>query len=153
MIAIGDGRNDIIWGHGHGYGLYWEERRDDNRDGSTNWRHHLIDDKISQFHSLAWEDLDNDGRVDGWFTNGMVRELHGADLTQKMLTRESLGERVRIARASRTSMTNASPGSRSTMKLTTQSPQAVLARITQVSQLISMASITPPPRQPGGADA
>ena len=58
----GDGRNDIIWGQGHNYGLFWEERRDDNRDGSTNWRHHTIDDKFSQAHCLAWEDIDNDGK-------------------------------------------------------------------------------------------
>jgi hypothetical protein len=58
----GDGRNDVIWGHGHNYGLYWEERRDDNKDGTINWRHYLIDDKISQAHVLLWEDLDNDGQ-------------------------------------------------------------------------------------------
>jgi hypothetical protein len=81
MIVVdlnGDGRNDIIWGHGHGYGLYWEERRDDNRDGSTNWRHHLIDDKISQFHSLAWEDLDNDGKPE-LITGRRVRAHSGGD--------------------------------------------------------------------------
>jgi hypothetical protein len=50
--------------------------------------------------TVLFEDLDNDGRVDGWFTNGMVRELHSTDLTQRMLTRESLAERVRIAKAS-----------------------------------------------------
>jgi hypothetical protein len=64
MVVVdlsGDGRNDIIWGHGHNYGLYWEERRDDNRDGSTNWRHHVIDDKFSQAHDLVWEDIDKDG--------------------------------------------------------------------------------------------
>lgn len=58
----GDGHNDLIWGHGHNFGLYWEERRDDNKDGSTNWRHHLIDDRFSQPHALAWEDLDKDGQ-------------------------------------------------------------------------------------------
>ena len=67
MIVVdlnGDGRNDIIWGQGHNYGLYWEERRDDNRDGSTNWRHHLIDDRFSQPHCLVWEDIDRDGKPD-----------------------------------------------------------------------------------------
>lgn len=67
MIVVdlnGDGRNDFIWGHGHNYGLYWEERRDDNKDGSTNWRHWLIDDKVSQNHVLVWEDIDNDGKPD-----------------------------------------------------------------------------------------
>jgi hypothetical protein len=58
----GDGHNDLLWGHGHNFGLYWEERRDDNKDGSTNWRHHLIDDRFSQPHALAWEDLDKDGQ-------------------------------------------------------------------------------------------
>lgn len=65
MIVVdltGDGRNDFIWGHGHGYGLYWEERRDDNKDGTTNWRHNVIDDKVSQMHCLVWEDIDNDGK-------------------------------------------------------------------------------------------
>lgn len=58
----GDGKNDIIQGHGHNYGLWWEEQRDKNKDGSTNWRTHLIDDRFSQPHALAWVDLDNDGQ-------------------------------------------------------------------------------------------
>jgi hypothetical protein len=58
----GDGRNDIIWGQGHHYGLWWEERKDDNKDGSTNWRQHLIDDDFSQAHALVWHDIDGDGR-------------------------------------------------------------------------------------------
>lgn len=74
----GDGRNDIIWGHGHGYGLYWEERRDDNKDSSTNWRHHLIDDRFSQPHVLAWEDLDNDGQPE-LITGRRVRAHSGGD--------------------------------------------------------------------------
>jgi hypothetical protein len=70
--------NDIIWGHGHGYGLYWEERRDDNRDGSTNWRRHLIDDRISQAHGLVWEDIDRDG-VPELITGRRVRAHSGND--------------------------------------------------------------------------
>jgi hypothetical protein len=49
--------------------------------------------------TVGLEDLDNDGWVDCWFTNGMVRELHSADLTARMLTRESMAERIRIAKA------------------------------------------------------
>jgi hypothetical protein len=74
----GDGRNDFIWGHGHNYGLYWEERRDDNKDGSTNWRHNLIDDKISQAHCLVWEDIDNDGKPD-LITGRRVKAHSGND--------------------------------------------------------------------------
>ncbi|HSI62892.1 MAG TPA: VCBS repeat-containing protein [Candidatus Saccharimonadia bacterium] len=74
----GDGRNDIIWGNGHNYGLWWEERRDDNKDGSTNWRTSLIDDKFSQPHALAWEDLDNDGQPE-LITGRRVRAHSGND--------------------------------------------------------------------------
>lgn len=81
MLVIdltGDGRNDVIWGHGHNYGLYWEERRDDNKDGSTNWRHNLIDDKISQAHCLVWEDIDNDGQPE-LITGRRVKAHSGKD--------------------------------------------------------------------------
>lgn len=56
-----DGRNDLVWGDGHNYGLYWHEQLEPRKDGTTVWKHHLIDKKISQMHALAWEDLDNDG--------------------------------------------------------------------------------------------
>lgn len=81
MVVVdltGDGRNDIIWGHGHNYGLYWEERRDDNKDGSTNWRHYVIDDKVSQNHFLAWEDIDKDGKPE-LITGRRVRAHSGND--------------------------------------------------------------------------
>jgi hypothetical protein len=73
-----DGRNDIIRGHGHNYGLYWEERRDDNKDGSTNWRNHLIDDRFSQPHALVWEDIDNDGQPE-LITGRRVKAHSGND--------------------------------------------------------------------------
>jgi hypothetical protein len=74
----GDGRNDLIWGHGHNFGLYWEERRDDNKDGSTNWQHHLIDDRFSQPHALVWEDIDNDGQPE-LITGRRVKAHNGND--------------------------------------------------------------------------
>ena len=57
-----DGRNDLVWGDGHNYGLYWHEQLKPRADGTTVWKHHMIDKKISQMHALAWEDLDNDGK-------------------------------------------------------------------------------------------
>ncbi|MEX1116617.1 MAG: VCBS repeat-containing protein [Akkermansiaceae bacterium] len=57
-----DGRNDIIWGNGHNYGLYWMEQLEAQSNGATTWRQRLIDDKFSQAHALAWEDLDGDGK-------------------------------------------------------------------------------------------
>lgn len=57
-----DGRNDILWGDGHNYGLYWYEQLEPQSDGATTWRQRLIDKKFSQSHALAWDDVDNDGQ-------------------------------------------------------------------------------------------
>ncbi|HWA85003.1 MAG TPA: VCBS repeat-containing protein [Opitutus sp.] len=50
--------------------------------------------------SVRLEDLDNDGRLDAFFTNGMVRELNNVDLVARTTAAESPGERVRIMQAS-----------------------------------------------------
>jgi hypothetical protein len=50
--------------------------------------------------SVRFEDLDQDGWLDVFFTNGMVRELHGQDLMQRQLKAESPSERIRVAHAS-----------------------------------------------------
>ena len=73
-----DGRNDVIWGDGHNYGLYWMQQREPASDGSTNWRMHLIDKKFSQAHTMAWEDLDGDGRPE-LITGKRVRAHSGKD--------------------------------------------------------------------------
>ena len=74
----GDGRSDIIWGDGHNYGLYWEEQRAPDADGTTNWRQHLIDKSFSQPHALAWEDIDRDGQPE-LITGKRVRAHSGKD--------------------------------------------------------------------------
>lgn len=56
----GDGRNDIIWGKGHDYGLYWLEQGEPIGD-STTWTKHIIDESWSQVHAMLWTDLDGDG--------------------------------------------------------------------------------------------
>jgi hypothetical protein len=56
-----DGRNDLLWGRGHNYGVYWWEQGEPTSDGTTTWTEHLIDDSWSQAHSMAWADLDGDG--------------------------------------------------------------------------------------------
>jgi len=50
--------------------------------------------------SVRLEDLDNDGRVDAYFTNGVMRELHNIDLLQKMGMKESMADRIKIMNAS-----------------------------------------------------
>ncbi len=54
-----DGKLDLIYGQGHGYGLYWLEQA-----GSTaapRWIRHTIDESFSQSHALALVDIDGDG--------------------------------------------------------------------------------------------
>lgn len=50
-----DGRNDIIYGEAHSYGLYWMERM---ADGS--WKKHTIDESWSQVHVIQLLDIDED---------------------------------------------------------------------------------------------
>lgn len=57
----GNGRNDIIWGMGHDYGLYWMEQGEPIGD-STTWTQHSIDQSWSQVHAMTWADLDGDGQ-------------------------------------------------------------------------------------------
>lgn len=57
----GDKLADIIYGHGHSYGLYWLEQRRD-REGKRTWTRHVIDESYSQIHNVKLVDLDGDGK-------------------------------------------------------------------------------------------
>ena len=59
----GDGRNDLVFGNGHDYGLMWYHG-DGIVDGTFTFTKHVIDKSYSQVHSLAWADVDGDGRED-----------------------------------------------------------------------------------------
>jgi enediyne biosynthesis protein E4 len=50
--------------------------------------------------AVRFEDLDNDGRLDLFVTNGMHREPHNADLMARIAAAESTAEKIRIERAS-----------------------------------------------------
>ncbi|RYF91414.1 MAG: VCBS repeat-containing protein, partial [Chitinophagaceae bacterium] len=56
-----DGLSDMIVGQGHGYGLDWYEQKVDKNTKARTWIKHEIDPKNSQFHTLIWEDIDDDG--------------------------------------------------------------------------------------------
>jgi len=56
-----DGLTDVIYGHGHSYGLYWLEQRKDS-SGKRAWTKHVIDESYSQIHNTKLVDLDGDGR-------------------------------------------------------------------------------------------
>ncbi|MEW6236734.1 MAG: VCBS repeat-containing protein [Candidatus Omnitrophota bacterium] len=55
----GDGLNDIVWGLGHDYGLYWLQQG--KKDGERTWTKHLIDKSWSQPHYIWIGDLKGDG--------------------------------------------------------------------------------------------
>jgi len=56
-----DGINDVIWGKGHDYGLYWWEGQGVDAKGEPQWKEHIIDESFSQAHALHWADVDGDG--------------------------------------------------------------------------------------------
>ena len=67
MLVIdvnGDGLNDIIYGHGHTYGLGWLEQTRANDGAAREFREHEIAVLPGQFHTLVLADVNQDGHVD-----------------------------------------------------------------------------------------
>jgi hypothetical protein len=60
----GDGLNDVIYGAGHDYGLFWLEQGKPGPDGKRTWTQHVIDKSWSQVHPLTLADLSGDGVPD-----------------------------------------------------------------------------------------
>ncbi|MGH9353731.1 MAG: FG-GAP repeat domain-containing protein, partial [Terriglobia bacterium] len=58
----GDGKMDLIYGHGHAFGLYWLEQK--SSGGRRAWERHLIDDSFSEVHALKLADIDGDGELE-----------------------------------------------------------------------------------------
>ncbi|MGB6222096.1 FG-GAP repeat domain-containing protein [Haloferula sp.] len=73
----GDGLNDLIWGKGHDYGLFWWESTG-IKDGKFTWKEHLIDKSYSQPHTLHLADLTGDGQEE-LITGKRVRAHNGKD--------------------------------------------------------------------------
>jgi hypothetical protein len=59
-----DGDNDLIYGNGHNYGIFWWENVGKDGDGEIEWEKHEIDSSFSQAHALAWADISGDGEPD-----------------------------------------------------------------------------------------
>lgn len=57
-----DGLNDLIVGQGHGYGLDWYEQKREKK--IIKFVQHAIDPFQSQYHTMAWADIDNDGQME-----------------------------------------------------------------------------------------
>ncbi len=77
----GDGRNDIVTGNAHDYGVFWLEQ---NAGGTFEIR--MIDDSWSQPHAITMVDLNKDGRLD-FLTGKRFMAHNGKDPGE----REALG--------------------------------------------------------------
>ena len=74
----GDGKNDLIWGNGHDYGVFaWVSKGFDDK-GNFLYDEVKIDDSFSQAHALHFADLDGDG-VDELITGKRVYGHNGRD--------------------------------------------------------------------------
>jgi hypothetical protein len=71
-----DGKLDLIYGQGHGYGLYWLEQA--GTPAHPKWIRHTIDESFSQSHALAMLDLDGSGTPE-LVTGKRYRGHSGAD--------------------------------------------------------------------------
>ncbi len=67
----GDGLNDMLYGMGHDYGLYWwrqtageSQASGEKKAATLQFEKHLIDKNFSQPHALAMADIDQDGKLD-----------------------------------------------------------------------------------------
>ena len=76
-----DGKNDLIVGQGHNFGLDWYEQRP-GKAGKINWVKHPIDPYGSQYHTMEWVDLNGDGNPE-LVTGQRYRAHNGNDPGEK----------------------------------------------------------------------
>ncbi|TKK71853.1 VCBS repeat-containing protein [Ilyomonas limi] len=72
-----DSKMDLIVGQGHDYGLDWYEQKTD-QSAKRIWVKHPIDPFHSQYHTMEWADIDNDGQME-LITGKRYRAHNGAD--------------------------------------------------------------------------
>ena len=73
-----DGLSDLIVGQGHDYGLFWYEQKTATKKQKSQWIKHAIDPYNSQYHSMEWTDIDQDGENE-LITGKRYRAHNGKD--------------------------------------------------------------------------
>ncbi|MEB2784925.1 FG-GAP repeat domain-containing protein [Algoriphagus persicinus] len=71
-----DGMADLIVGQAHGFGLFWLEQKKEGE--KRNFVKHEIDPFQSQYHTMEWVDIDNDGQNE-LITGKRYRAHNGKD--------------------------------------------------------------------------
>jgi hypothetical protein len=71
-----DGLADLIVGNAHSYGLHWYEQK--KSGNSITFVKHAIDPYQSQYHTMEWVDIDNDGEME-LVTGKRYRGHNGTD--------------------------------------------------------------------------
>jgi len=74
----GDGKNDLLVGNGHDFGIHWWRQLDPDTGGKLQWEKKLIDQAYSQPHCLHLADLDGDGTPE-LITGKRVEAHNGKD--------------------------------------------------------------------------
>ncbi|MDQ3395831.1 MAG: VCBS repeat-containing protein [Bacteroidota bacterium] len=59
----GDGDQDVVSSSAHALGIWWHEQKQDGQ-GNVIWERHLISDKFTQTHALAFIDINSNGLPD-----------------------------------------------------------------------------------------
>ncbi len=73
-----DGKNDIVWGNPHDFGLFIWYADGKDADGKLKFREEVVDKDFSQLHCILFADLDGDG-VEELITGKRVRAHNGND--------------------------------------------------------------------------
>ncbi len=126
-----DGKLDLIYGQGHGYGLYWLEQA--GTPAHPKWIRHTIDESFSQSHALALVDIDGDG-VPELITGKRYRGHSGGDpgsydpvvvYAYKLPTKAQLDS----AKALAAGTTDTTAGSSGSMQIGSSTSDPVFTRI------------------------